>query len=89
MLTIIDSDAVINKNASKIWKYFILQITFFSLKFAGIVLFEIAFVLTVFVGAAFAGILLVTSTISSHVITESPVILSKYLPFSEVHVLGF
>ena len=27
--------------------------------------------------------------ISSHVITESSLILAKYLPFSQVHVVGF
>ena len=31
----------------------------------------------------------VASIISSHVISESPIILSKYLPFSQVHVLRF
>ena len=29
------------------------------------------------------------SMVSSHVITESSVILAKYLPFSQTHVLGF
>ena len=29
------------------------------------------------------------SIISSHVTVESSIILSKYLPFSQVHVLGF
>ena len=47
---------------------------FFSLKFVEVVL----------IGTAF-----VTSLISSHVITKSPIINPKHLPFSQVQVLGF
>ena len=37
----------------------------------------------------FVGILLVSSVISSHAITESSIILAKYLPFLQLHVAGF
>ena len=77
--TIINSDMVINEKVSKIYKFSILQVTFSLLKFAGIVL-----VVIVFIGTVFG-----TSIISSHVIMESPIILSKYLLYSQVHVLGF
>ena len=42
-----------------------------------------------FVGIAFAETVFVTSIISSLVITESHIIIYNYLPFSEVHLLGF
>ena len=56
-----------------------LQATFFALKFVGIVFIE-----TVFAGSGF-----VSSIISLHVITESPILLSKYLSFSQVHLRRF
>ena len=49
----------------------------FLLKFAGIA----------FVGTGFAGTVFVASINSSHVITESPTIIPKYLPCSQVLVL--
>ena len=61
---------VINKEDSKVQKFFVLQIAFLSIKF----------VLTVFVSS---------SITSSHVITESSIILAKYLPFSQLQVAGF
>ena len=42
-----------------------------------------------FVGIVFTGTVSVTSTISSQIVNESPIILSKYVVFSQVHVLGF
>ena len=48
--------------------------TFFSLKLVGIVSF---------------GIVFDTSIILPHVITESPIILPKYLTFWQVQILGF
>ena len=61
---------VINKKVNRIYKFSILQVIFFLLKFFG----------TVFV----------TSKISSHVISELPIILSKDLIFlqAQVHALG-
>ena len=38
-----------------------------------------------FIGKVFVS----ASIISSHVITESSIILAKYLPFLQLHVLGF
>ena len=43
----------------------------------------------VFVEVLFVGIVFVSSTASSHLITESTVILPAYLPFSQVHVAVF
>ena len=37
----------------------------------------------------FIGIVLVSSIILSHVLTESSVILAKYFPFAQVHVARF
>ena len=37
----------------------------------------------------FVGIVLVSTIISSHVITESSIKPAKYLPFSRLHVAGF
>ena len=68
---------VINKNASKIQKYCVLQVMYFSLKF----------VETVFAFSPFD--LTTTSIISSNVIAESSIILGKYLLFSQVHVEEF
>ena len=65
---------VVNKKVSKIKKFFVLQFTFFSLKF---------------VGTVFVGIVFVSSIIPSHVITESSIKLAKYFPFSQLHVAGF
>ena len=57
------------KKVSKIYKLFVIQVTFFSLKFVGMVF--------------------VVSIISSHVITESSIILAKYLPFLHLSVAEF
>ena len=59
---------------SKIYKFFVLQVTTFSLKF----------VETVFNGNVF-----VVSIIPSHVINESSIIFMKYLPFLQLRVAGF
>ena len=69
---------VINKKASKTYNFFVLQVIIFSLKFVGTVLFEVLFAETVFV----------TSIISSHVTTESSVLLAKYLQFLQLHEEG-
>ena len=37
----------------------------------------------------FVGIVFVSSLISSQLITESSILLAKYLPFSQLHVEGF
>ena len=71
---IINISIVINKTVSKIWKFSILQVNLFSLKFVGIV---------------FVGVVFVTSLISSHLIAKSLIVLFKYLQFSQIHVLGF
>ena len=68
---------VINKSVTKIQKVCVLQVIFFSLKF----------VETVFVFSLFD--LTTTSIISSNVITESSIILGKYLLFSQSHVEEF
>ena len=57
----------------------ILHVIFSMLKFVGKV-----FLVIVFIGTDF-----VTSLILSNITTESSIILSKYLPFSQGHVLGF
>ena len=61
---------VINEKANEIYKFFILEVTFFSIKFGGTV-----FVGVVFVGTLYFRIVFVTFIISSQLITESPVIL--------------
>ena len=66
MRTTINNTIVINKNASKISKICVLQVTFFSLKFVGIV----------FVSSLYDFIT------SSQIIVESSIILAKYFPFS-------
>ena len=43
---------------------------------------KVHFVETVFVGIVFVEVLLVVSIISLYIITESPIILPAYLPFS-------
>ena len=68
---------VINKSVTKIQKVCVLQVIFFSLKFV-----ETVFVLSLFD-------LTTTSIISSNVITESSIILGKYLLFSQSHVEEF
>ena len=68
---------VVNKNASKTFNFFILQIAIFSLKFA----------ITVFVSSMYY--LASASIPSSHVITELSIIFAKYLPFLQLHVAGF
>ena len=79
ILTAISNVAVINKRASKIWKFFILQITFFSSKFVGIV----------FAGTVFVIVHFVVSIILLHVTTESSIMLFAYLPLLQPHVAGF
>ena len=64
---------VINKKTSKIVKLSTLHDTFFSLKIV-----EIGFV----------GIVIVTSIISLHVTTESPIFLSKYQSILQSKVPG-
>ena len=64
---------VINKNVSKIYKFCVLQIACFSLKFVGIF----------FVSSSYDSIIL------SHVITESSIIFATYLPFLQLRVAGF
>ena len=49
-------------------------------------LFLLKFVAIGFVGTVFVGIVFVTSIISSHITTESTIIL---LPFSQVYLLEF
>ena len=84
---------------SKIYKVFIVQIIFFLCKtvgraFVGIVFDGTVFIGTVFVGVVFIRVVIVrtlfeASIILLHVITESLIILPRYLTFSQVHVLGF
>ena len=64
---------VINKNASKIYKFCVLQVVFSSLKLVG----------TVFVSLSYESI------ISSHVIAQSSIILAKLFPFSQLNVAEF
>ena len=61
----------------------------FSSRFAEKVSVAIFFVKIIFVGIGFVGTVLVTSVISSHITTESPIMLSKFLSSSQVDVLGF
>ena len=68
---------VINKKASKIQK-------FVEMFFVGIGFFWKSFCRITFFGMVF-----VTYIISSHVITESSIILARYLSFSQAHVAGF
>ena len=77
MLTAINNAMVFNKKASKLYKFCVLQVVFFSLQFVGIV----------FVSSSFD--LVSASIISSHVITELTVILAKYFPFSQLHIEEF
>ena len=70
-LTGINNVRVIKKT-SKIKKPLILQISFFSLRFIGII----------FAGTVFARVRFVVFIMSLHVITELPIMLSAYLPFS-------
>ena len=84
---------VINKKVSKT-KIFYYTGYLFPLTFVGAAFVEMAFVGKVVIGAdfvelAFVGTVFITSFVSSHVITESPKIMPKYLPFSLVHVVGF
>ena len=46
------------------------------------------FVLIFFAGTVLAAEVFVTSIILSHITTKSTIALTKYLPFSQVHVLG-
>ena len=63
---------------------FLIYRLLFLLTFVGIVFNEIVFVTIAFIGTVF-----VASMVLSHVITESSIILSKYLPFLQMHPLGF
>ena len=67
---------VISKNASKIKKFCVLKVAFFSLKFVSS-------------NDLAAASSLYDSIISSHVIAESSIILAKYFSFSQLHVAGF
>ena len=69
----------IKEKLSEIQKFSILKVIFFSFKFVGTVFVKIIFVGTVFVGIAFV--------ISIN--TELIIILLKYLPILQAHVLGF
>ena len=75
--TAINNTVVINKKASKIQK-------FVEMFFVGIGFFWKSFCRITFFGMVF-----VTYIISSHVITESSIILARYLSFSQAHVAGF
>ena len=52
-------------------------------------LFFVKIFWTSFVRTGFFGIAFVASIISLHVIIQLPIIIPKYLPFSQVHVLEF
>ena len=91
MLTNINSDIVINKKRVK-YKNFL----FYRLPW--IVFTETVFVVIAFIGTAFdgivfeitfAGTVFATSVTSSDLATEFSIILSNYLPFPQVYVLGF
>ena len=60
---------VISKKTSKIQKFFVFEVAFFTKN------------CSIFVSSA--------SIILSQVITESSTILTKYLPFLQLHVTGF
>ena len=52
--------------------------------------YRIVFVLNIaFVSLKFVITVFISSLISLHVITESSIILAKYLPFLQLHVAGF
>ena len=51
--------------------------------------FELHFVRTIFVEVIFVGTVFVSSIIPSYVITESPIKLSEYLPFLQLHEAEF
>ena len=70
----INNAMVIKEKMSKIQRLFVLQVASFSLKFFG----------TFFVGTIF-----IISITSSNVITESSVMLAKYLLFLQLHIAGF
>ena len=70
----INNAMVIKEKMSKIQRLFVLQIASFSSEFFG----------TFFVGTIF-----IISITSSNVITESSVMLAKYLLFLQLHIAGF
>ena len=70
---------ITNKTVCKIY-HSILYLTFLLLQFID------AFV--AIVSVIFVDTTSITDIISSHAITEVPVILSKYLLFAQIHVLG-
>ena len=70
----INNAMVIKEKMSKIQRLFVLQVASFSLEFFG----------TFFVGTIF-----IISITSSNVITESSVMLAKYLLFLQLHIAGF
>ena len=76
---IVKSDMVTDKKVSK-------NLNLFCFK---CYLFFVKIYLKSFCWNSFFGIVFVDSVISSNVIIESPIILSKYLPFLQVNVLGF
>lgn len=90
VLTAINTATVINKKTSKLFKFYILQFVFFSLKVVGTVFVETTvLVLIVFVGIVFIGTVFVPSIVLLHVITEPLLILSTYFLFWQVHVNEF
>ena len=70
---------VMNKKASKIQTFFLLQIIFSLLRFVG----------KLFAKTVFVIILFAVSLISSHVITEPSLMLFTYITFSQLHAAGF
>ena len=79
ILKAINNIMVIDKKVGRIYKFFILQTNFFSLKFVGIL----------FVGTAFVRTPFAVSVISLHIVTESSTMLPAHLSFSQLHVVGF
>ena len=57
--------------------------------FVGMVFVEVLSVEVLFVGTVFVEVLFAVSIISSHMITESPIICPDNLPFSQLHFAGF
>ena len=73
MLRAINNARVINKKTRKMRKFCVLQVIFFSLKLVGI-----AFIFSSY-----------DYLTSSHIITESTIILPKDFPFLLLHAEGF
>lgn len=87
---IINSDMKINTKTSKVYNFFILQVTFVVVKICWKRFSWNSFCHNSFSWNSFFFLekVLFTSLILSYVITESQIILPKQLPFSQVHVLG-